>query len=1594
MIPQIKVQPRKKSSPPVLKAAAVQGCIAEKGADNPFSALQHTLGNHVAQQLYKQCQPQAEEDLNDGSAESFKPPESLNEKALSQPDVLEEHAPAPEEKPAEKEPPSSDKAEMPAEEAAVDITFSKSATPGETSVKKIEVLELKGSSDEAMAGFTGASASQIAASYPTLGTQLNKKLKDEKEQEAENAPVITARTEGRISEENESAIKLSMPGEVHIDEESTKDEPEEIKPYAHHHSMESPSNTAKFKSFEEQKSGGFLKRFKSFFSTFFSSIQTSDPGVNTGAGARPEVELSGKADPNRTDTQRKEADETLRTQRDDTSKTFVSHPGQQNIQPKKIEKEVPLALSKEVGVNIDDATDLGMEDYLDIALPKDVRAKADEMLKPTLEKSLSSVNEKVKEATDKCETDKKDEIEKSNEGAAKLNRQAQEDQENAVVENRKKVAKEQQAGIDESYAMVKTFNKEAVSEQKRAKAAIKEKSDKAHDDAAKELEKGEAEAETIKAKGEEDARKKKTELEREKEKKSWRDRAVDALKSAVKAITEAIDTIFTAVRNAVKKVIEAAKNLAVGLINAARKWIIDKLNKFRDWAKAQVNKYLKEHYPKLAAKINKAIDAVVDTAVKVVNAVADRLVAGIEALAKTLSAVLDKILSVFQTALKAAVQIAGAVLTGDFAEALKIAIQAACDIAGIDSKVIFDFFERAGNQLAKILKKPAAFFGNLIYSVSGGVKNFVKNIKKHLINGLLGWLTGALSETEITLPEKFDVKGIFSLVMQILGLTYANIKAKIIRRVPAAEKVFGAVEAGFEILKEIAVQGPIVLWQKVVESLSNLKEMVLSGIRSFVITTVVKEGITWLLGLLNPAAAIVKVLKLLFDFVIFLVARFNQIKDFVLSVYTSITAIAAGTLGPAMKAVEESLGRILPVAISLFASLAGLGGIGKTVKDIISKVSRPVNKVIEGIVDKVATFAEKLLGKGKGKGKEKRKEKKTKSVKIDKELGEPLHFSAGKEKHRLWIKKTGGNPEVMVASTPTTIPGKLIEWKKAVPALEKKDQTLAKQYIGEALELYKKTKGYADTEDKVQTSAAKDNTVTVSEKSSVDRAEHNTLNAEHDLQKYLGKLFSIFDKEEEGGLSKKYKQNIEAVHRSAKGIIQRDTAAIKESDVQTIKSWEDLTNYHKKHSNIKNLYEKPLSSQHKMGNDIVHNEAKVALEQSVKENPESWKKYKEKNKISNEKMGKITFISARIGVIHGGQNDTAKKAMAQLQAFVFSQSRSSDAQSALKNYYAKSLEGDTSAEHTEYKPHISEGGITVENNRFTVSYAYANEQHKQKSFEVSFDFSKINDANEVTQATKGKNLALKEAGSRGKTASSGELKEHSKAEKSPPSDHREIFKGEYLKKFIKEKYGNAYLQEKMQSEQELAMLLKPHEKREFDESFAVEYKKFEHLKGEQKFDSAHILADWFGGSGYKEALNLVVTSAEYNRVVMGGAEKNIVRDIKSKSEDSLFDLSVTATWDVLSDSEIKSQISEKTIKKQLPKNQGISEEGMNEIAKGSETDLYAILTSKQDPRRVLKVNYEGDITLPQQGKLNEKIGCDIWMSNYFKFDKKEKCIMG
>jgi hypothetical protein len=348
--------------------------------------------------------------------------------------------------------------------------------------------------------------------------------------------------------------------------------------------------------------------------------------------------------------------------------------------------------------------------------------------------------------------------------------------------------------------------------------------------------------------------------------------------------------------------------------------------------------------------------------------------------------------------------------TDEMKEANKGLVDKAIDKIGGAIKTILELkdmlmgvLSRAASAVKKIIKDPIGFLGNLISSVKQGFQNFVGNIGKHLKKGLISWLTGTIAEAGITLPESFDLKGIFQLVMQILGLTFDRIRARIAKLLgfdPFA--IFDQIQGIIAIYQEEGLAGlakhglarvlgeerlaalmqvtqifDIIqsgqlgqLWELVQEHLSNLKEMVFGKIQEFIAEKVIKAGVTWVISLFNPAGAFIRACKMIYDIVMFFVERGKQIMSLVNAVVDSVASIASGNISGAAQFIENALAKSIPVAISFLSSLLGLGGVSQKVKEIIESVRGMVDKALDAVfnskpVQMVAGFIKKVVGRVK-----------------------------------------------------------------------------------------------------------------------------------------------------------------------------------------------------------------------------------------------------------------------------------------------------------------------------------------------------------------------------------------------------------------------------------------------------------------------------------------------------------------------------------------------------------------------------------------------------------------------------------------------------
>ncbi|MFI5561639.1 hypothetical protein ACIA2T_20385 [Amycolatopsis japonica] len=282
--------------------------------------------------------------------------------------------------------------------------------------------------------------------------------------------------------------------------------------------------------------------------------------------------------------------------------------------------------------------------------------------------------------------------------------------------------------------------------------------------------------------------------------------------------------------------------------------------------------------------------------------------------------------------------------------------------------MLLSVLARAANAVGLIIAKPIEFLGNLVNAVKTGVMNFGANIVQHLKDGLKAWLLGNLASAGIEIPETLDAKGILKMIMSILGLTWASVRARILRFIP--EPVLAKLEQTFEVVKILITEGVPGLWRWVIEKLGDLKELVLGQIKEFVIEKIVKAGITWIISMLNPAAAFIKACKAIYDIVMFFVDKAAQIKEFVSSVLDSVESIARGGAGAVAGLIERTLAKALPMVLGFLASLLGLGGISEKIKSILEKVQAPVGKVIDTVVGTIVKAGKKIWSKLKGKKKD------------------------------------------------------------------------------------------------------------------------------------------------------------------------------------------------------------------------------------------------------------------------------------------------------------------------------------------------------------------------------------------------------------------------------------------------------------------------------------------------------------------------------------------------------------------------------------------------------------------------------------------------
>lgn len=316
------------------------------------------------------------------------------------------------------------------------------------------------------------------------------------------------------------------------------------------------------------------------------------------------------------------------------------------------------------------------------------------------------------------------------------------------------------------------------------------------------------------------------------------------------------------------------------------------------------------------------------------------------------------------------------------------------------------YLKKVGDSFKQILKNPIGFVGNLVKAGKMGFMNFAGNIGAHLKKSILEWLTGSLPGVYI--PQKLDIKEILKFTLSVLGLTWANIRVKLVKAI--GETAVKVLETGFDIVITLVTEGPAAAWDKIKEQLANLKDMVIGAITNFVVETIVKKAVMKVVSLLVPGGAFIQAIISIYDTIMVFIDKLSKIIQVAKAFLDSMMDIVAGKLGGAAKKVESVLAGLLTLAISFLAGFLGLGKIADKVMEIIKKIRAPIDKALDFLVDWIVKAGKKLFQSAKSAAKS-----------VLEWWKQRLRFKAGGESHEMYFKGDEKSAVLMMSSDPRTV---------------------------------------------------------------------------------------------------------------------------------------------------------------------------------------------------------------------------------------------------------------------------------------------------------------------------------------------------------------------------------------------------------------------------------------------------------------------------------------------------------------------------------------------------------------------------------------------
>ncbi|WCT10371.1 eCIS core domain-containing protein [Mucilaginibacter jinjuensis] len=358
-------------------------------------------------------------------------------------------------------------------------------------------------------------------------------------------------------------------------------------------------------------------------------------------------------------------------------------------------------------------------------------------------------------------------------------------------------------------------------------------------------------------------------------------------------------------------------------------------------------------------------------------------------------------------------------------EIIKIVIETILIVMNFPFDLINNIIAKAMQAIELIKADPIGFLKNLLRAIKEGFMQFFNNILTHLWNGLKTWFLSEVEAAGIPIPTDFSLMGIIKWLLVVLDITMEKIWKKLedrigkekVDRIKAmiarAEQVASAVGEAYEFIKDVQERGFMaVIADKIKEKLSNVWEMVLDAVKSFVMDQIINKVTAKILSMLDPTGimAVINSAIAIYKAIQSFIRYLRQMLEIVNSFVEGTLEIAQGNTKKAADFLERSLARGVPIVIGFLANQVGLN-LSERLKDALEIVRAKVDVGLTWVIDRVVTIVERLVDMGRNA---------VNSVLTWLGIRKQFRLPNG-EDHTLKFSDESANKQLMIESTPVPL---------------------------------------------------------------------------------------------------------------------------------------------------------------------------------------------------------------------------------------------------------------------------------------------------------------------------------------------------------------------------------------------------------------------------------------------------------------------------------------------------------------------------------------------------------------------------------------------